>query len=168
MDKDYKKKDDSLTGGLEDESAGLHAAGAKDMEHGEDAEVTDKAEAIEAIKKFTDEDDDFGDFSFKSIIGGDILQSKFFMRQILWFLLVAVLAVAYTGNRYSSEQDVITIDSLKERLQTVKYNVLTQSSDLMNLSRQSNVERMLKHSKDSMLQNPVTPPYVILTDSVER
>lgn len=167
MNKDYKETDDTLIGGVDDISAESHTVDSRELDSETDAEVTDKAEAIEAIKKFTDEDDDFGDFSFKSIIGGDILQSRFFMRQILWFLLVAVLAVVYTGNRYSSEHDVIVIDSLKEQLQTVKYNVLTQSSELMNLSRQSNVERMLKHSKDSMLQNPVTPPYVILADSVE-
>lgn len=167
MNKDYKETGDTLIGGAEDISAESHVVDSQELDLEKEAEVTDKAEAIEAIKKFTDEDDDFGDFSFKSIIGGDILQSKFFMRQILWFLLVAVLAVVYTGNRYSSEHDVIVIDSLKEQLQTVKYNVLTQSSELMNLSRQSNVERMLKHSKDSMLQNPVTPPYVILADSVE-
>ncbi|MCD8236404.1 MAG: hypothetical protein LUD00_07075 [Prevotellaceae bacterium] len=167
MSKDYKETDDTLMDGAEDVSVESHAADSRELDSEKEAEVTDKAEAIEAIKKFTDEDDDFGDFSFKSIIGGDILQSRFFMRQILWFLLVAVLAVLYTGNRYSSEHDVIVIDSLKEQLQTVKYNVLTQSSELMNLSRQSNVERMLKHSKDSMLQNPVTPPYVILADSVE-
>lgn len=167
MNKDYKETDDTLISGAEDISAESHAVDSRELDSEKAAEVADKAEAIEAIKKFTNEDDDFGDFSFKSIIGGDILQSKFFMRQILWFLLVAVLAVVYTGNRYSSEHDVIVIDSLKEQLQTVKYNVLTQSSELMNLSRQSNVERMLKHSKDSMLQNPVTPPYVILADSVE-
>lgn len=167
MNKDYKETGDTLIGGAEEISAESHVVDSQELDSEKEAEVTDKAEAIEAIKKFTDEDDDFGDFSFKSIIGGDILQSKFFMRQILWFLLVAVLAVVYTGNRYSSEHDVIVIDSLKEQLQTVKYNVLTQSSELMNLSRQSNVERMLKHSKDSMLQNPVTPPYVILADSVE-
>lgn len=167
MNKDYKETGDTLIGGAEEISAESHVVDSQELDSEKEAEVADKAEAIEAIKKFTDEDDDFGDFSFKSIIGGDILQSKFFMRQILWFLLVAVLAVVYTGNRYSSEHDVIVIDSLKEQLQTVKYNVLTQSSELMNLSRQSNVERMLKHSKDSMLQNPVTPPYVILADSVE-
>lgn len=146
----------------------VHAGASEEMSRDEQLEVADKAEAIEAIKKFTDEDDDdFGEFSFKSIIGGDILQSRFFMKQILWFMLVAVLAVIYTGNRYAGEQDIIVIDSLKGRLQTVKYNVLTQSSELMNLSRQSNVERMLKHSKDSLLQNPTTPPYVISADSID-
>ncbi len=167
MNKDYEETEDTLTDKPEDVSGEGHTMDSSNPKQEKEAEVTDKAEAIEAIKKFTDEDDDFGDFSFKSIIGGDVLQSKFFMRQILWFLLVAVLAMVYTGNRYSSEQDIITIDSLKDELQTVKYNVLTQSSDLMNLSRQSNVERILKHSKDSMLQNPVTPPYVISADSIE-
>jgi hypothetical protein len=65
-------------------------------------EAEDKAEAIEAIKKFTDEDDGIGEFSLKSILGGDILQSKFVVKQIMWFLFVAFLMIVYTGNRYSS------------------------------------------------------------------
>ena len=71
--------------------------------------------------------------------------------------------LVYTYNRYQSQQDIITIDNLKTELQEVKYNVLTQSSELMNLSRQSNVEKYLKATNDSMLKNPTTPPYLIRT-----
>lgn len=138
----------------------------------EDAEFTEKerkeaeeaAQTIEAIKKFTDEDD-MGEISLKSILGGDILQSKFFRNQILWFIFVAILMILYTGNRYSSQQDIIKIDSLRNKLQDVKYNVLTQSSELMNLSRQSKIEERLKLTSDSLLQNPTSPPFLIENDS---
>jgi hypothetical protein len=79
----------------------------------------------------------------------------------MWFLFVAFLMIVYTGNRYSSQQDIIRIDELRNELQDVKYNVLTQSSELMNLSRQSNVERVLKTTPDSTLHTPVLPPYLI-------
>jgi len=46
----------------------------------------------------------------------------------------------------------------------VKYNVMTQSSELMNFTRQSNIEKLLKQTNDSTLQNPTTPPYLIRTD----
>lgn len=117
-------------------------------------------EAIEAIKKFTDEDD-YGEISIKSILGGDFLMSGFVMRQVLFVMFCVVLILLYTGNRYGSQQDAILIDSLRSHLQDVKYNVLTQSSELMNLTRQSNVEKALRTTKDSILQNPITPPYLI-------
>ncbi len=123
-------------------------------------EEKEEAEAIEAIKKYTEEDE-LGKVTLSSIIGGDILQSKFSRSLVQWFILVAILMLIYTYNRYQSQQDIITIDNLKTELQEVKYNVLTQSSELMNLSRQSNVEKYLKATNDSMLKNPTTPPYLI-------
>lgn len=160
-----KKKEYDINKGLADESKvqeeleGLLLHDDTNLE-----ETEDKAEAIEAIKKFTDEEDGIGEFSLKSILGGDILQSKFVVKQIMWFLFVAFLMIVYTGNRYSSQQDIIKIDELRGELQDVKYNVLTQSSELMNLSRQSNVERVLKTTPDSLLHTPVLPPYLIRTN----
>lgn len=129
-------------------------------------ENEDQRVAIEAMKKFTDEDDDMGELSLRAILGGDILQSRFVMKQVLFIMFCAVLMILYTGNRYSSQQDAITIDSLRTKLQEVKYNVLTQSSELMNISRQSNVERRLRATKDSVLESPITPPFLIPSDSV--
>lgn len=123
---------------------------------------TEEQEAIEAIRKFTDEDeDDMGEISVKSILGGDFLMSKFMVKQIMFVMFCVALMLLYTGNRYDSQQDAILIDSLRERLQEVKYNVLTQSSELMNLTRQSNVEKVLKGTQDSLLHNSITPPFLI-------
>lgn len=121
-------------------------------------------EREEAIKRYVEdeEEDEFGDVSFKSIMGGDILKSRFFQRQVMFILFVVVLMLVYTGNRYSSQQDIIVIDSLKVQLQKERYNVLTQSSELLNLTRQSNIEKALRENGDSALANPVTPPYEIV------
>ena len=120
-------------------------------------------EAVEAMRKFTDDDDDM-DFSVKSILGGDFLMSKFMMKQVVFVMFCVLLMIIYTGNRYDSQQDTILIDSLRSHLQDVKYNVLTQSSELMNLTRQSNVEKMLRVTGDSLLHNSITPPYLIKAD----
>lgn len=130
---------------------------------GADEELrTEEREAIEAIRKFTDEDeDDIGEISVKSILGGDFLMSKFMVKQIMFVMFCVLLMILYTGNRYDSQQDAILIDSLRGRLQEVKYNVLTQSSELMNLTRQSNVEKALRATSDSLLHNSITPPFLI-------
>lgn len=128
---------------------------------------SEEQQAVEAMRKFTDEDDDeMGQLSVKSILGGDFLMSKFMMKQVIFVMFCALLMILYTANRYDSQQDVILIDSLRNHLQEVKYNVLTQSSELMNLTRQSNVERMLKDTPDSLLHNSITPPFLI--KSAER
>lgn len=117
-------------------------------------------EALDAIEEFTREDieeDDFGEISFKSIFGGDILKSRFMLKQILWIMFVVLLMIVYTANRYSSQQDVILMDKLRQDLQEVKYKVLTQSSDLVNVTRQSNIEDNLKKVENNSLVNPTSP-----------
>ena len=128
----------------------------------EQTQRTEEQEAIEAIRKFTDEEgEDLGEISVKSILGGDFLMSKFMIKQIMFVMFCVLLMIIYTGNRYDSQQDAILIDSLRGRLQEVKYNVLTQSSELMNLTRQSSVEKMLSGTPDSLLHNSITPPFLI-------
>lgn len=137
---------------------------AADTTTDEDAEASaEEQELDEVVERYvSDEDeDDLGEISFKTVLGGDLLQSPFFRRQVMFIIFIAGLLLFYTGNRYSSQQDIITIDSLKVRLQQERYNVLTQSSELLNLSRQSNIEQQLRLFGDSALANPTTPPYEI-------
>ena len=134
---------------------------------GEDEKVSEAKGARDAIERFAndeDEDeDDVGHISIRTIIGGDILQSPFFLRQVMFIFFVMVLMLIYTGNRYAGQQDIIVIDSLQTQLQEMQYSVLTQSSDLMNLTRQSKVEERLRQIGDTCLLNEQmqTPPYEI-------
>ena len=156
-----KHKDDIKDEALDEQMAADNAEAREQS----DGVLSDKEEAERVIERFADEDeDDMGEISLKSILGGDILGSKFFLKQVMFVMFCVVLMILYTGNRYSSQQDAILIDSLRGKLQSVKYNVMTQSSELMNMMRQSNVEKMLRTTKDSVLRNPVTPPYLIKTD----
>ena len=44
-------------------------------------------EAVDAMRKFTDEDsDDLGEISVKSILGGDFLMSKFMIKQVAFVM----------------------------------------------------------------------------------
>ena len=156
MKADKKDKDEELQLESQPESSEL----PQEAETGEEA-------VVEAIRKYTDEDDR-GEISLKSILGGDILGSKFFLKQVIFVMFCVILMLLYTGNRYASQQDAILIDSLRTDLLNVKYNVMTQSSELMNLTRQSNVEKMLKNTKDSILQNPMTHPFLIKMDGEDE
>ena len=55
---------------------------------------TEEQEAIEAIRKFTDENqDDLGEISIKSILGGDFLMSKFMVKQIMFVMFCVLLKI---------------------------------------------------------------------------
>ena len=98
--------------------------------------------------------------SWKDIIGGDILATEFFRRQLKLIVLIMVLIVFYISNRYSMQQRLIRIEKLKETLTDIKYNSLTRSSELMERSRQSHIEEYISN-QESDLQTATTPPYLI-------
>ena len=77
--------------------------------------------------------------SFRQWMNGDILTTNFVRSQIFLFLLVCVIAIFYIDNRFACEQQIVKINRLKEQLTNAKYEALTTSSILMQISRQSQV-----------------------------
>ena len=100
-------------------------------------------------------------FSLRKILGGDILNTSFVRRQIWLFLLIGAFLIIYIGSRYSCQQDLIQIDKLQVKLKDAKYKALSSTSQLTEISRESNVIELLKNNKDSVLKIPSAPPYKI-------
>ena len=149
---------------MNDEQKDITEGIADALQEAERKDRKEQEEAIKAIKQFTDQDEDedsLGDITFKSILGGDILQSRFMLKQVVFFMFLVLLAILYTGNRYASQQDVLLIDSLKVKLQEERYKVLTIESELLNASRQSEIVQTLKANGDSTLLHSTTPPFAI-------
>lgn len=95
------------------------------------------------------------------ILGGDFFAAQILRRQIGVILLFVVFSLIYISNRYSCQKSMLEIDRLKEELQDAKYKALSTSSQLTEMSRQSNVLDMLKNCKDSTLKISDQPPYKI-------
>src|SRR5690554_954944 len=92
--------------------------------------------------------EDFSDFrssSIRDILNGNILTKKFIRKQYLLIILLVVLSVFYIDNRYSSEKQIKRIAELKKEIQDVKYESLTISAELMGITRQSNILRLLEN-----------------------
>ncbi|WP_235899244.1 FtsL-like putative cell division protein [Hallella mizrahii] len=100
-------------------------------------------------------------FSLKKILGGDILYTSFVRKQIWLFMLIGAFLIVYIGSRYSCQQDLIQIDKLQVKLKDAKYKALSSTSQLTEISRESNVIELLKNNKDSVLKIPSAPPYKI-------
>ena len=122
----------------------------------------ERKEGLEAIRRYADDEDE-GDekLSFRKIMGGDILLSKFFLNQVIFIVFCVVLLLFYTGNRYSSLQDIIEIDNLSEQYQRKHSQTLTQSSKLLNKQRQSSVEKRLYAAGDTTMLNNNLPPFAL-------
>jgi hypothetical protein len=78
--------------------------------------------------------------------------------------MMAVLAFMYVDNRYSCEKQLAKEIELKKKIQDVKYESLTISAQLMEISRQSNVLNQLNTRGLDLIQT--SNPPIVIEDSV--
>ena len=156
----------------DDKANNTTATADEEKPNGQTTENADKsehkpAESLPSLKEVIEEqatEDEAPQsrlFSLKKILGGDILYTSFVRRQIWLFMLIGAFLIVYIGSRYSCQQDLIQIDKLQVKLKDAKYKALSSTSQLTEISRESNVIELLKNNKDSVLKIPSAPPYKI-------
>jgi hypothetical protein len=113
--------------------------------------------------------EDFSDIkssTVRDILNGNILTKKFFQKQYILLIMIAVLTFLYVDNRYYCETQLKKEISLKRQIQDAKYESLTISAELMDISRQSNVLKMVKASGVNLIET-VLPP-IVIEDSIPK
>lgn len=142
---------------------------AEDEQAGEEQEET-PGTALSPIREFTKNEgvENHPNLSLREILGGDILTNGWLKRQMGLILLCALFSILYITNRYSSEQEMIEIEKLKTELKDMRYRALTRSSELTVKTRQSQVEHSLRQTKDSILESPKEPPFIIKSNKNEE
>lgn len=82
--------------------------------------------------------------SVRDILNGNILTNRFIRKQYMLVLMLVVLSIFYIDNRYTSEKQLKQVAELKKQIQDAKYESLTISAELVEISRQSNVYKLLQ------------------------
>ena len=98
--------------------------------------------------------------NLKAWLDGDMLLSPLLQRHLGLILLVFALIIAYVSNRYAFQREQVQIQRLRSELNDVKYEALARSSELMEKSRESNIERFIVE-QGSELKIPTKAPVVI-------
>lgn len=114
--------------------------------------------------------EDFSDIktsSVRDILNGEILTKKFFQKQYGLLIMIAVLTFLYVDNRYYCETQLAKEIELKKKIQDGKYESLTISAELMEISRQSNVMREVNANGLGLIEN-TTPPIVIEDSTAKK
>lgn len=107
--------------------------------------------------------EDFSDIkssSIRDVLNGNILTKKFIQKQYGLLIMLAVLAFAYIDNRYYCETQMKRENQLRKELKELKYESLTISAELMQISRRSNVLKMV-NEKGLNLIEATEPPIKI-------
>ena len=100
----------------------------------------------------------------RDILNGEILSKNFIKKQYGLVIMIAVLTFMYVDNRYSCEKQLAKEIELKKKIQDVKYESLTISAELMEISRQSNVLNQLNTRGLDLIQT--SNPPIVIEDSV--
>jgi hypothetical protein len=80
----------------------------------------------------------------KEIFDGTILVRENVIRQLPFLLFLTVLGIIYIGNRFHAERMVRQIEELKIEVSNLRSEQITTTSELMNISRPSEVAALVE------------------------
>jgi len=93
----------------------------------------------------------------KEIIDGTILVRENVIRQLPFLLFLTVLGIIYIGNRFHAEKMVRQIEQLRIEVSNLRSEQITTTSELMNISRPSEVASLVE-SRGLGLKESMEPP----------
>ena len=132
-------------------------AGGKDADAEKDEVKAEQAAAVQAIEQLASEEDSV-DISLTTIIGGDILATRWFKRQLAFLFLLAILSVVYITNRYAYQQEKIERKKLTQTLEDRRKRAIVAECNLIDFCRRKNIEANLR---DTTLRISNEPCYYL-------
>jgi hypothetical protein len=98
----------------------------------------------------------------KELLSG-IVPEKIILKNLGYISLITLLAVIYIGNRFHAEKITRESTRLLREVKDLRAESLSTSADLMNVSRQSEVFRLVRENGLN-LEELKTPPYKLLVN----
>jgi Bacteriodetes cell division protein (FtsL-like) len=99
----------------------------------------------------------------KELLSGSLVSDKIVLKNFWYILFCTLLAALYIGNRFHAEKITRETSRLTREVRDLKAESLSTSADLMDLSRQSEVFRLVRE-KGIGLEELKTPPYKLVVD----
>lgn len=100
----------------------------------------------------------------KELLSGTMVTDKIILRNLWYIMLITLLAAVYIGNRFHAERITRETARIQREVKELRAESLSISADLMYLSRQSEVVKLVK-SRGLNLEELKTPPYKLLVDN---
>lgn len=96
----------------------------------------------------------------KDLIDGTILTRQVMTNQLPFIIFISMLAGIYIGNRYHAEKVIRDMAKLQTEVKDLRAQAITTASELMFISKQSEVVKMVKENQLG-LEEALEPPYKI-------
>jgi len=97
----------------------------------------------------------------KELLSGSMISEKLILKNLGYVSLITMLAAIYIGNRFHAEKVTRETSRLQREVKDLRAEALSTSADLMYVSRQSEVYRLVRE-KGLNLEELKTPPYKLL------
>jgi len=99
----------------------------------------------------------------KELLSGSMISEKIILKNLGYISLITILAAIYIGNRFHAEKITRETTRLQREVKDLRAEALSTSADLMYVSRQSEVIRLIGE-KGINLEELKTPPFRLLVD----
>ena len=99
----------------------------------------------------------------KELLSGSMVSEKIILRNLGFVSLITLLAAIYIGNRFHAEKITREATKLQREVKDLRAESLSTSADLMYVSRQSEVFRLVRE-KGLNLEELKVPPFKLLVD----
>ncbi|MFH0843598.1 MAG: FtsL-like putative cell division protein [Bacteroidota bacterium] len=99
----------------------------------------------------------------KELLSGSMITEKIILKNLWYILLVTLLASIYIGNRFHAEKITRETAKFQREVRELRAESLSTSANLMFISRQSEVQRLVKE-RGLNLEELKTPPYKLLVE----
>lgn len=96
----------------------------------------------------------------RSIIDGSMLSKELILKNIRFIMYLVFLGVVYIANRNDAERILRQTINLKKEIEELKAEHMSVSSTLMQISQQSEVEKLMQQHELN-LSNSDKPPFKI-------
>jgi hypothetical protein len=99
----------------------------------------------------------------KELLSGTMIPENIILKNLGYVSLVALLGAIYIGNRFHAEKVTRETTRLIREVKDLRAESLSTSADLMYVSKQSEVFRLVRENGLN-LEELQTPPYKLLVD----
>lgn len=100
-------------------------------------------------------------FSLRDLVDGNVLTRKVVLKQSRFILLLVLIAFLSIANRNHAEKKVIQLNELQDDVKEMRAKSISISSDLVKISRQSEVVRLVNRYNLGLEENLEPPEKLI-------
>ena len=104
------------------------------------------------------------DFSLRDLLDGNVLTRKAVLKQSRFILLLVLIAFLSIANRNHAEKTVIQLNRLQSDVKELRARSISTSSELVAISRQSEVKQLVNRYELGLEENLEPPKKLIVNE----